>query len=672
MSWQNFFATRLFTDIGASDTTITLETAPSVTSGRLVLEARNSSKREIIEYTGVSGNDITGVTRGVGGTSATSHTQNSLVEMNVTAEDLEEALSVPSDIETRFNEVVNDHVAFGLVWTDDTGLTADMSAGVAYINGIRISLSAVNNHAFTASKDTYIDLGDNGVLDYNEEANGAAAPALAANHIRLAKVVTNTTDTTSVVSYRNPAALERADGWQNLGATPDTVTYNGNRSYDLVFNATDLTDDVSVGQRLRIIRGITAPTQCTDLERSSSQYWSDTSLTGLGQTDDITAMAWVKLESYNDMAIISQRTGNNGWDLFINGSDGTFRIHGLVDASNFKLYRSYTSIPLGKWVHIAATMNMSTNTATLYMDGVLVPHSTTATGTANSYTNAGTLYIGSNHSSAHFDGKIAQAAIFSAVLSASTIRSYASQTLAGNETSCVGLWKFNGDANDSNANANNLSANGSAVATATDTPFAGGSVGTTEYGIITAASFSTDTTLTVQAPEGGAIPTSGGVSAVAYSTQKVPYGFPINKNKWIVETQYLGGGAKSSPSGGVYYNVLSGSTAQTTGDIVLPIGAWSVKYKTSVYMSRAAASTAETFIGLSTSYNTAAVKESHHETRLTASTPGTNELKAPAFAQIEVNATSQTNYWLVAANDSGGTSLNFSGYTRIYAELDLV
>ena len=88
MGYQNFFATRLFTDIGAADTTITLENPPTPTSGRLVLEARNTSKREIISYTGVSGNDITGVTRGVGGTSATDHAKNSLVELYVVAEDL--------------------------------------------------------------------------------------------------------------------------------------------------------------------------------------------------------------------------------------------------------------------------------------------------------------------------------------------------------------------------------------------------------------------------------------------------------------------------------------------------------------------------------------------------------------------------------------------------------
>lgn len=90
MGYQNFFATRTGTDIGAGDTAITLENVPSVTEGRLVLEARNATQREIIKYTGVSGNQITGVTRGEGGTTAKPHLKNALVEMNATGEDLQD------------------------------------------------------------------------------------------------------------------------------------------------------------------------------------------------------------------------------------------------------------------------------------------------------------------------------------------------------------------------------------------------------------------------------------------------------------------------------------------------------------------------------------------------------------------------------------------------------
>ena len=66
-------------------------------------------------------------------------------------------------------------------------------------------------------------------------------------------------------------------GWSDTGAVPDTITYNGNRSYDLVFNSNDLTDTLSNGMKLKLTRTVSAPTQCTNLESSSSQYWSKTS-----------------------------------------------------------------------------------------------------------------------------------------------------------------------------------------------------------------------------------------------------------------------------------------------------------------------------------------------------------------------------------------------------------
>ena len=199
MAYQNFYTTKLYTDVSAADTTITLETPPTVTSGRLVLEARNVSKREVIKYTGVSGNQVTGVLRGQGGTTAQTHLANTLVEMNLTAEDLEDAINVPNDVVTRFDESLGDFIASGLVWSQTALLVGEMTAGVVYIDGERLVIGALSGINFTASKDTYVDVGVDGVVDYDPVANGASAPALAASHVRIAKVVTNGSGITSVV-----------------------------------------------------------------------------------------------------------------------------------------------------------------------------------------------------------------------------------------------------------------------------------------------------------------------------------------------------------------------------------------------------------------------------------------------------------------------------------------
>ena len=85
-----------------------------------------------------------------------------------------------------------DFVASGGVWTADSvgvNLNASMTAMVCYINGRRIAISAITAHAFTASKDTYIDVLDNadgtGTVVYTEATTNAASPALAVNSIRI-------------------------------------------------------------------------------------------------------------------------------------------------------------------------------------------------------------------------------------------------------------------------------------------------------------------------------------------------------------------------------------------------------------------------------------------------------------------------------------------------------
>jgi len=69
------------------------------------------------------------------------------------------------------------------------------------------------------------------------------------------------TATTGTFTNLTIAGTATPEGWSALGATPDTVTALGNRSYSMVFNGTDLTDTLSPGMRLKMTRTVTAPTQ---------------------------------------------------------------------------------------------------------------------------------------------------------------------------------------------------------------------------------------------------------------------------------------------------------------------------------------------------------------------------------------------------------------------------
>jgi hypothetical protein len=413
-------------------------------------------------------------------------------------------------------------------------------------------------------------------------------------------------------------ATAYADGWTPiLGSTPNTVTYNGNRNYDLVFNSVDLTSTLSPGMRLKATRTVAAPTQCTDLEASSSQYYNKTSPAGMTFTDDFTVSAWIKLESYGLTTVASRWNGTSGWSLRVGAlgvADGRVQLFATnANSGNYSAVVSYASIPLNKWVHIAAQLDMSTFTATtttsyIMIDGVDVPAFVQRAGTnPTALIQAGNLEIGSeNGGTGPFDGKIAQVAIYSAKIPQATIKASCNQTLSGSETSLISAYSFNGVITDLNTtNANNLTANGSAVATNADSPFAqsalGVPTGTTEYGVITNTAFSTNTTLTVQVAEGGAIPTSGGVSALSYSTHRTPFGFVADTGRWTVLMLSLG--STTSVSIGSINNWFSSSLG-----LKVPVGRWRVGYQGTVYQSSSVAGVRSAYFTIDTTTPVSFVK----------------------------------------------------------------
>jgi hypothetical protein len=331
-----------------------------------------------------------------------------------------------------------------------------------------------------------------------------------------------------------------SNDWYSTSLSPNTVTALGNRSYSLVFNSTDLTSYISNGMRLKLPRTVTPPTQCASLN-GTNQYFNRTSagLAAMTFTDDFVVSAWVKLSSYSasSQLIASRYNGTSGWDLSVTAA-GQIQLAGRNAATgNYRLIASYQSIPLNKWVHVSAQLDMSTYTATtttcyVMIDGKDVP-ATLGQGGTNPTTliQAGNLEIGSwNGGLLPFSGKIAQVAIYSAKVTQATILASMNQTLTGSETSLVCGYTFNGVVTDVSSNGYTLTAQNSAAATTVDSP-----MNATEYAIVMANSFSTNTTLTVQVPEGYSLPTSGGIGTVSYSTQKTPYGFPVYNEKLVAE-----------------------------------------------------------------------------------------------------------------------------------------
>ena len=98
---------------------------------------------------------------------------------------------------------VADHVMTGCVWSADSAgvnRNASMTAGIVCISGQVVSVDAVANRTFDASKDTYVDVDNTGTLYYTPVNNNAASPALTTGRMRIAIIVTGASSIASAAS----------------------------------------------------------------------------------------------------------------------------------------------------------------------------------------------------------------------------------------------------------------------------------------------------------------------------------------------------------------------------------------------------------------------------------------------------------------------------------------
>lgn len=231
--YQNFYSTTLTGDITSGTLTIGLATVPTPTSGILIIEPDSTSSREVIFYTSKGASTITCPSdgRGWSGTTPAAHLTGSTVVM-VSVDEFFEGLADGTLSTDPLRNLLNgsqDFVVSGGTVAQSAGLVGTFSNITFYLNGQRYSGTSIANKTYTASKDTYVDItavsGGAVSVTYTEVTNGAAAPSLAANYLRIAKVVTNGSAITSVVQshkdslgnliYPEMAGTKRTDanGW---------------------------------------------------------------------------------------------------------------------------------------------------------------------------------------------------------------------------------------------------------------------------------------------------------------------------------------------------------------------------------------------------------------------------------------------------------------------------
>lgn len=197
--YQNFYSAVLTGDITSGTLAIGLDTVPTPSEGILIIDPDSTTSREVILYTSKGASTVTCPSdgRGYSGSTATAHLQGTTVIMAANKKWFDSLASGELSTDPIRTEAFSNFVSAGLIWTGDAYAStrnASMTSGVLYILGRRLTLAAVTAHTFTASKDTYVDVADNGdgtgLITYNEVNNGSASPALTTNNVRIAKIVT--------------------------------------------------------------------------------------------------------------------------------------------------------------------------------------------------------------------------------------------------------------------------------------------------------------------------------------------------------------------------------------------------------------------------------------------------------------------------------------------------
>lgn len=226
-----------------------------------------------------------------------------------------------------------------------------------------------------------------------------------------------------------------------------------------------------------------------DLEMSSSQYLdiTDANQTGLDIVDDLTFSMWVKFEQLpstagNFFSIINKgdaALNQRSYYWYIDNADNKMKIavsddgtaggsHLIVDKANV----AFDSSNIGVWTHIAATLDLSSETIEFYINGV----ATGATRQAGvsiggalknnnkDFTIGGRLQNGSPEK--FFDGVIDEVAIYNTPFTATQISTLYNSGMGyyhfGTEDNLISVWGFNESTGtntaDRNANGNDLTA----------------------------------------------------------------------------------------------------------------------------------------------------------------------------------------------------------------------
>lgn len=232
-------------------------------------------------------------------------------------------------------------------------------------------------------------------------------------------------------------------------------------------------------------------TNSTDLELSSSQYWSitDAAQTGLDITGDITMEAWINIEQLpstgtNNFMIIAKFDNENvkgrAYQMFLNSNDKLSISFNSANATQTDVVSTSAIVvsgDVGNWVHVAVSIDVSAGGSgvTMYKDGSSVGTTIGADNATSIQNITADFAVGAripdSGAALFFDGLIDDARVWNDIRTGTEINDNKDNCdLSVSEAGLVSWWLFNNDGTDANANSNDLTNNNSATFS-TDVPY---------------------------------------------------------------------------------------------------------------------------------------------------------------------------------------------------------
>ncbi|MBH51495.1 MAG: hypothetical protein CMG70_05975, partial [Candidatus Marinimicrobia bacterium] len=255
-----------------------------------------------------------------------------------------------------------------------------------------------------------------------------------------------------------------------LDFTIDALDYMGNPgSYSLTTDGSQVTFDKTPPELTSVnISSNNADTAWAKVSDSISIAFTSSEAISLSSysinldgVDDYIQLPENIVSSYTDFTFMCRfRTdNNNGWARLMDFGSGTginmflTTSYSGTNKPRFAIKKSgggeqqltaTTALNQGQWYNIAFTIDNSTSTGKLYIDGELVAENNSMTNTPSDLGNTCCNYFGkSQYNDPYFDGLLDNVSMWNIPLTQVQIQNFINTNPIGNESNLEGFWDFN-------------------------------------------------------------------------------------------------------------------------------------------------------------------------------------------------------------------------------------